>query len=1242
MDKSAPGKGFTAVVDELRRRYGWRLDQEIGQGAFAFVFRESVDGIERAVKITKESLSTKEKALLRELASLELLKSLGSHPRIITLIRFELVLDHLVTVWELAREGTLMDRLRNYQAQGLHSLPLTELIIFIEQAAEGIDFLNSRSLFHRDIKPQNLFLFSGQVKLGDLGLLKLGEATLFSHTGMGTLGYLPPESYVLTNQPDASDNKRKWAHRTVDVYGLAATYVHLRTGQRPFGSTPQEIVNRQRRGQPCTEGMSPEEAEWVRRALSPDPDCRPVSALQFVQGLKDRLSRPSKVSIADEPFQVLSGAGSAEGSSEPNAEKGLPPITPRLARLGEEYLALSNALQQLRTGSDERTQAALARIQELETQIPAIREELRRLPLPNSMPLALCVEIYFKLVENPELPVSQMLKYRPAGMELPAFVRWLTQLGNIARKEYEIRRERQAVEQDRENRSQQLEQSITQVRAQLLEAQAEDLRVLLLKLLKGRQFPAERFPESWFSQQYSELRRRYQFWDEEEFQRAVEKAWNEAVQTRRRQLRRRALISALATLALCLWLAAIMRHCRPPGLEISEIEPVEPIEASPLIIRVEVHSPLGRPVNVQFRPVGQLHWQTANGSTIHVPDMPKQLELEIRAVDNLGFVSPVTRAYWAAQHPPLLPSLTLLKTHPEKGPIAGDPFVLEFLPHSPTGRPVYIQWRSGEHEPWQNLEGARLVISDVKPRALSLEFRAVDSKGFASQILQRHWEVFVPAPTLTILNQQPEKGPVVGESFEVNFTVNSPVGRPVQVEWHYIGEKDWRRLAEPKLHIPQVKGDSLALEFRAVDSKGIVGSVVQERWKVFVPVPTLKITKQEPPNGPMAGEPFTIEFAATSPVGRPVHVEWRYRGDKEWTRLAEHKLKIQHVKPGTLALEFRAVDSEGCASGSLSQQWEVSREVRRLTGHDAMVATVAVTPDGRYVISGGRDNLVRVWDWAAAKELGIVQHRDWVNAVGATPDGRYGVSASADTTTVIWSLPRQAVDFRHLAGVGTLGHREADKPTKPVKSIAISPDGRYVITGGADGAISVWLDTRAAPIAVPNALHSWRQVRRLTGHEFAVNSVAVTANSKYIVTGSADKTVRLWELESGKEMRRFIGHEAAVNGIGVTPDNRYVVSVSSDKTVRVWELESGKEVRQLIGHEAAVNGVAVTPDGRYVISASDDKTVRVWELASGKEVYQLTGHEAGVTSIAVTPDARYVVSGSWDKTIRVWYIGDLK
>ena len=106
----------------------------------------------------------------------------------------------------------------------------------------------------------------------------------------------------------------------------------------------------------------------------------------------------------------------------------------------------------------------------------------------------------------------------------------------------------------------------------------------------------------------------------------------------------------------------------------------------------------------------------------------------------------------------------------------------------------------------------------------------------------------------------------------------------------------------------------------------------------------------------------------------------------------------------------------------------------------------------------------------------------------------------------------------------------------------------------------------------------------------------------------------------------------------MSPDGRHIVSGSWDKTLRVWELRTGRCLNTLQGHTSLVNSVAVSPDGRHIVSGSVDKTLRVWELGTGRCLTTLQGHTDGVNSVAVSPDGRHIVSGSGDETLRVWRI----
>ena len=118
----------------------------------------------------------------------------------------------------------------------------------------------------------------------------------------------------------------------------------------------------------------------------------------------------------------------------------------------------------------------------------------------------------------------------------------------------------------------------------------------------------------------------------------------------------------------------------------------------------------------------------------------------------------------------------------------------------------------------------------------------------------------------------------------------------------------------------------------------------------------------------------------------------------------------------------------------------------------------------------------------------------------------------------------------------------------------------------------------------------------LEGHTSWVSSVVVTSDNKYIVSGSWDKTIRIWNLLEKRQETVLQGHTDSVWTVAVTSDNKYIVSGSRDKTIRIWNLLEKKQETVSQGHTSCVNSVAVTSDNKYIISGSKDKTIRIWKF----------------------------------------------
>ena len=290
------------------------------------------------------------------------------------------------------------------------------------------------------------------------------------------------------------------------------------------------------------------------------------------------------------------------------------------------------------------------------------------------------------------------------------------------------------------------------------------------------------------------------------------------------------------------------------------------------------------------------------------------------------------------------------------------------------------------------------------------------------------------------------------------------------------------------------------------------------------------------------------------------------------------------------------------------------------------VTSIASLPNPRKVIAGLESGKVLLLNMGSAEiEKKFVGHSWKVTSVAVSRDGRCMVSCSRLGTVRRWDVKTgigieiPLTSFRYV-----------------VEAVAISDNGDLIAAGCSDGIVRL----RGKKIGEPARIQIGEYRRQ-------INSVAISSDGLRIVTGSSDKTVRVWDTLSGKQvMDALCGHSCLVTSVAISGNGQWIVSGSSDSSICIWDVPSGKKVRdKLHGHTDSVSSVAVSDDCRVVASASSDKTVQLWDMSQKnprRRRIVLCGHKDSVTCTVLSNDGANVVSGSSDRTVRLWDLSGVK
>ncbi len=281
---------------------------------------------------------------------------------------------------------------------------------------------------------------------------------------------------------------------------------------------------------------------------------------------------------------------------------------------------------------------------------------------------------------------------------------------------------------------------------------------------------------------------------------------------------------------------------------------------------------------------------------------------------------------------------------------------------------------------------------------------------------------------------------------------------------------------------------------------------------------------------------------------------------------------------------------------------------RRLD-HNSAALAVAISGDGKLVLTGDTKGLGHVWESATGRELQpLIGHAFDIDSVAFSSDAKLAATTGSDGTIIVW-------DTATGEQVQVLGSGEYAQWV-----VRFSPDGRHLLAGGDDYTATLW------DIQTGEKVHEFVT-------EGAIYALAFSSDGKLAFSGNDAHFIQAWDTATGQEVSR-IDASSSIFALALTPDNRY--AISAGKTLGLYELATGKLVREYAGHSGSIFSMAVSPDGQSILSGGEDGTARLWDLETGEPVRVFSGQQGIVYGVVFTPDGKQAWIASADNSVMLW------
>jgi len=309
----------------------------------------------------------------------------------------------------------------------------------------------------------------------------------------------------------------------------------------------------------------------------------------------------------------------------------------------------------------------------------------------------------------------------------------------------------------------------------------------------------------------------------------------------------------------------------------------------------------------------------------------------------------------------------------------------------------------------------------------------------------------------------------------------------------------------------------------------------------------------------------------------------------------------------------------GKSSGTSNPNLAVRRVLR---GHFGKVYACSWSQDSEHLVSASQDGKLLIWNTKTGlKKYAISLQSSWVMATDYSPSGRFVASGGLDNMVSIFEVRMEEAFAKDAQPIELMGHEGY------VASCTFIDDSEILSTSG-DSTCCLWdVDRRIAKM-------------KFCDHHADVMSASLLGDSrKVFVSGSTDTECCLWDIRVGeKAVKSFQGHDSDINSVKAFNNGTSFVSGSDDSTCRLWDVRTDKFL-QLYQDDhilCGVTSVDVSKSGRYVFAAYDEGVVRLWDTLSGALLQDLQHEQSRCSTVRVAPSGQAVVSATWDNLLRIW------